>query len=187
MPVEIWDARRYTPEQVRSIGALVNQVWPKPNMNAADRAAQLLALRDQYADATDSWPRSLVIVEEGRVVAHAALLPRTIGTALGELSIAGLARVCTSAAVRGRGLGEQVTRAALGLIDAGEFDYALFQTNRRVQGFYEKLGAVLVKNPIVNSLGADPNANPFWDEIVMRYPSDEDWPGGTIDLRGPGY
>jgi predicted N-acetyltransferase YhbS len=144
-------------------------------------------LRDQYADARERWPRSLVIVEEGRVVAHAALLPRTVGTDHRDLYIGGLARVCTDAAMRGRGLGEQVVRAAFGLVDAGEFDYAVFQTNRSVQGFYEKLGAVLVDNRIINSLAAEPTASPFWDEIVMRYPGDDRWPSGTIDLRGPGY
>jgi hypothetical protein len=72
-------------------------------------------------------------------------------------------------------------------VDAGHFDAALFQTKQNVRPFYEKLGCVLVQNRIVNSHGDDPAANPFWDEVVMRYPSTATWPAGTIDLRGPGY
>lgn len=53
--------------------------------------------------------------------------------------------------------------------------------------FYEKLGACLATNRIVNSLGDDPQASPFWDEIILRYPKDRQWPEGEIDLRGPGY
>jgi len=56
-----------------------------------------------------------------------------------------------------------------------------------VRPFYEKLGACLVTNRIFNSLGNDPEKNPFWDEIAMRYPAAKHWPAGQIDLRGPGY
>jgi hypothetical protein len=89
--------------------------------------------------------------------------------------------------MRGRGLGELVVRAAFALVDEGQFEFALFQTNRRTQPFYEKFGAAPVTNPVINSLAAEPTANPFWDEVVMRYPADGNWPAGTIDLRGPGY
>ena len=40
---------------------------------------------------------------------------------------------------------------------------------------------------IVNSLGDDLHESPFWDRVIMRYPTDRDWPPGEIDLRGPGY
>jgi len=187
MPVEIWDARHFSPAQAEAIGALIDLVWPKPNMTAADRAAQQLALGRQYQGPDVHAPRALVVMDGGRVVAHAAMLPRRIGTSAGEMMIGGLSRVCTAPDVRGRGLGELVVRAAFGLVDAGDFAFSLFQTNRSVQRFYEKLGAVVVENPIVNSLAADPTANPFWDELAMRYPRDGRWPEGTIDLRGPGY
>jgi len=78
-------------------------------------------------------------------------------------------------------------RAAFDLVDDGTFPFSLFQTSIEIQPFYEKLGAYRVPNKIVNSLGEDPQASPFWDRIAMVYPADGDWPSGEIDLRGPGY
>ena len=187
MPVEIWDVRDFTPAQAKQIGDLIAQVWPKPHLTAADRAEQQLALSREFRGRPGLAPRSLVVVEDDRVIAHAAMLPREIRTSQGEMVIGGLARVCTDAAMRGRGLGELVVRAAFGLVDAGDFSFALFQTNHLVRGFYEKLGAVPVQNTIINSLGDGPKTSPFWDEVVMRYPSGDGWPSGTIDLRGPGF
>jgi predicted N-acetyltransferase YhbS len=187
MPVEIWDARSFTPAQAKAIGELIHQVWPKPTMTAEDRAAQQMALGREYYEPGASAPRAVVVVESDRVVAHAALLPRMIGTERGDMNVGGLARVCSDPSMRGHGLGELVVRAAFDLIDAGHFEFALFQTNRRVQPFYERFGAVPTFNAIVNSKADDPAANPFWDEVVMRYPGGGNWPTGTIDLRGPGY
>lgn len=187
MPVEIWDVRQFTPAQAEQIGALIAQVWPKPHLTAADRAEQQLALSREYQGKSGPAPRSFVIEEGGRVVAHAALIPREIRTSRGEMTIGGLARVCTDSSVRGRGLGELVARAAFGSIDAGDFPFALFQTNFKTSGFYQKLGAVPVHNRIINSLSAEPKMCPFWDEVVMRYPGGDHWPEGTIDLRGPGF
>ncbi len=186
MPVECWDARFFTPDQARAIGTLIDQVWPKPTMTAEGRAAQQLGLGQQYLGSNES-PRSLVVVEQGRVVAHAAMLPRWIGTEHGEVLVGGLSRVCTEPAARGRGLGELLVRSAFDLVDAGTFEFALFQLSERVRGFYERLGAVPVENRIVNSLAAEANAEAFWDELVMRYPAGSDWPSGEIDLRGPGW
>ena len=75
----------------------------------------------------------------------------------------------------------------LGSIERGIFPFSLFQTSHKVRPFYEKLGATLVTNRIVDSLGDDPMASPFWDEVALRYPKDRPWPEGEIDLRGPGY
>lgn len=187
MSVETWDSCSFTPDQARAIGELIAQVWPKPNLTAADRAAQQLAIGRQYRGPADQAPRAFVVVEDGRVVAHAAILARTVGTTAGDRTIAGLSRVCSDPSLRGRGLGDLVTRAALEVVDGGDFPFVLFQASERVRPFYEKLGAVAVENPIVNSLADDPTAKAFWDDVVMRYPGGGDWPTGTIDLRGPGY
>lgn len=187
MPVETWDPRCLTPDQAAGIGELIARVWPKANVDAADRTRQLIETASRWQGPAEHAPRCFVVMDENQVVAHAAIWPREIAAEGRRMMVAGLSRVGADPALRGRGLGELVVRAALAPVDDGEFPFALFQASRRVQPFYEKIGAVLVDNPIVNSLADDPTANPFWDEIVMRYPAEGDWPKGEIDLLGPGF
>jgi hypothetical protein len=185
--LQTWDARMLTLEQARNIGELLVRIWPKPNVTVEDRAQQQLAFGRSYLGDDARAPRSLVVLDGGRVIAHALVFARTIRTLEGEMTIAALARVCSDPDRRGEGLGDMVVRAAFAPVDAGDFAFSLFQTSHRVRPFYERLGCVLVDNSITNSLGETPKANPFWDEVVMRYPADRPWPAGTIDLRGPGY
>jgi len=99
-----------------------------------------------------------------------------------------LAMVASDAKLRGAGLGAAVVRAAFRRVDAGNFPVCLYQTSFGVEPFYERLGACRVENPIVNSLSSeDPGANPFWDDVVMRYPASAPWRDGVVDLRGAGY
>jgi len=185
--VQTWDARTLTHAQALNIGELLVRIWPKPNVTLEDRAQQQLAFGREYQGPDKHAPRSYVVLDGGRVIAHSLIFAREIRTTLGEMTIAALARVCSDPEHRGQGLGEAVVRAALSPVDAGDFAFSLFQTSTKVRPFYEKLGCVHAENPITNSLGELPNANPFWDTEVMRYPAHGAWPTGTIDLRGPGY
>lgn len=185
--VESLDARNYSQADARAIGELLATVWPNPEKPAEYRTQQLLALADDFAGPDSQAPRSFVVREDNRVIAHAGIISRVIGTATGNLTIAGLARVCTAPNQRGRGLGEAVVKPAFALVDEGDFPFSLFQTSPQVRPFYEKLGACVVENEIINSLGDDLHVSPFWDRIVMRYPRTGAWPEGQIDLRGPGY
>jgi GNAT superfamily N-acetyltransferase len=121
------------------------------------------------------------------VIAHAAGWSRVIGTSQGEITILALAQVCTDPDARGQKLGAAVVRAVFDAVDHGPYLHSFFQTSQRVRPFYEKLGCCMTTNRIINSLGDDPAANPFWDEVAMRYPAAKPWPEGEIDLRGLGY
>lgn len=187
MQIATLDCRKMTSTEAQAIGELLAATWQNPEKPADVRAAKLLEHGQNYHGPDQQAPRSFVIRENGKVIAHALILPRIIGTTTGNLTIAGLACVCTDPEQRGRGLGEIIVKAAFEPIDAGLFPFSLFQTTERVRPFYEKLGAVAIKNKIVNSLDEDSTASPFWDNVIMRYPSNGDWPEGEIDLRGPGY
>jgi len=187
MQIETLDLRKLTRTDARAIGKLLAIVWPNPEKPAAVRMQQMLELGYGYTGTEAQTPCSFVIREAGKVIAHSAIITRTIGTAAGELTIAGLARVCSDPTQRGRGLGESIAKAAFQRVDSGVFPYSLFQTSVEVCPFYEKLGACVVENSIVNSLGEDPQTSPFRDKVVMRYPSSGAWPEGEIDLLGPGY
>lgn len=184
--VEIIDARTLSAADARAIGELLVKVWPKPGKTVEFRQQQMLDMGHGFHGPDAHAPRSALIRDAGKVIAHAALIPRKVGTTAGDLDLAGLARVCTDPDYRGHGLGELVVKAIFKAVDEGAFPFAFFQTNSRIQPFYEKLGACLATNPVINSQSQDLH-DPFWDEIKMRYPKDSNWPEGQIDLRGPGY
>jgi predicted N-acetyltransferase YhbS len=185
--VETVDRRKITEPDARAIAELLVAVWPRSEKTIETRMGHLMTYWRDYRGPEDEFPRAFIIRQNGLVIAHAAALPRNIGTSNGDITIMGLAQVCSDRAFRGQGLGERVVRAAFDTVDHGSFAHSLFQTSFKVQLFYEKLGACLVTNRIVNSLGEDPVTNPFWDEVVMRYPAPKPWPVGDIDLRGAGY
>lgn len=187
MQVETLDIRNLTEAQATDIAKLLVRVWPKSAKTLAIRREQMLAMGCDYAGADVQAPRSFFVREHGEIIAHSAILPRTIGTAAGDLVIAGLTRVATGPEQRGRGLGNVVVQAAFEFIDNGTFPFSLFQTTVEVCPFYEKFGAIIIKNPIINSLEGEDHGSPFWDKVIMRYPSSGSWPEGEIDLRGPGY
>jgi predicted N-acetyltransferase YhbS len=185
MQVETLDRRAIAEPDLRAIAELLDKVFTKRGVET--RMQRLTEEWQTYTGPEAMYPRSFVIREDGRTVAHAAALPRLIGTSEGDLTVLGLVHVCTDPDARGHKLGQAVVRAAFDLVDHGPYEHALFQTSNSVRGFYEKLGAGIVTNRIINSTSADPYKNPFWDDVVMRYPAAKHWPAGDIDLRSPGW
>jgi predicted GNAT family N-acyltransferase len=185
--IETIDRRTISEPDARAIAELVVSIWPKPERTVDTFTAEILTQWKDYNGPDNEHPRSFLIREGGRVVAHSSAYPRTIGTTKGDFTVLALARVCTDPSVRGRKLGDAVVRASFELVDHGPFPFALFQTTTDVRPFYERLGAVAIDNTFVNSLAPDPKANPFWAEVPMRYPANGNWPKGEIDLRGPGW
>ena len=104
-----------------------------------------------------------------------------------SLTVMGLGGVCSSPDFRSEGLGAAVVRDQFSRVEAGEFPCSIFGTNPETVEFYEKLGAGRVSRSIANSMGRNPQANPFGDDVVMGFPSQFPWPEGRIDLLGCGY
>jgi predicted N-acetyltransferase YhbS len=185
MKVESLDRRNMSDADARAVAELLVKVWTRRTFD--ERVAQLQNDWRAYDGPKEFYPRSFIVRDGSRVIAHAAAVPRTIGTSEGDMTIVALAQVCSDPELRGQKLGQAVVRAVFDLVDHGPYEHSLYQTSHAVRPFYEKLGAGLVTNRIVNSLGTNPEMNPFWDEIAMRYPAAKHWPEGDIDLRGPGY
>ncbi|MEM6656164.1 MAG: GNAT family N-acetyltransferase, partial [Planctomycetota bacterium] len=189
--VECVDLTRIDDDLALAIGGLLARVWPKAGKDAAYRARQLRAVGAEHTGLAVQAPRTFYVRADERIVAAATIKPRDIRIEADpepvSMTVMGLALVGSDPRQRGRGLGALVVRAAFDTITRGVAPACLFQTSHAVRPFYERLGACLVENRVVNSLADDPSTNPFWDEIVMRFPSAGDWPHGTIDLRGPGY
>lgn len=185
MQIETLDRRNLTEAAALPIAELLVRVFPKRPL--PERLTRFINQCRGYEGPEATYPRSVYIRDGERIIAHASVIPRTIGTSEGDITIAGLALVATDPDYRGQNLGQAVVRAIFDLVDHGPFEHSLFQTTPPVRSFYEKLGATLVTNRIVDSLAEDPEANPFADEVIMRYPAAKHWPEGVIDLRGPGY
>jgi GNAT superfamily N-acetyltransferase len=187
MEIEVLDRRQVSDRQARTIAELLCAVWPKPQSNVAARAAEFRSKWEDYGGLDLQFPRSFLLRESDRVVGHAEVGPRTIGTTCGELTIAALVSVCIDPKLRQQGLGRHLVRTAFQLIDDEVYSFSLFQNYAERRAFYERLGARVVDNPIVNSLAENPQLNPFWADLAMVYPATKTWPSGEVDLRGPGY
>lgn len=175
------------PDDLRATAELICRTWPKPDKDAAFRLWQLQALAAGHTGPAEHAPRVYVVREGASMIAAAVIEPRTLGTADGPLTVAGLGKVCSDPAHRGQGLGARVVAAALAPVDRGVYPFCLFQTSHQVRPFYERIGACVVENKVIDSTAQDPQACPFADEVIMRYASGPGWPAGVIDLRGPGY
>lgn len=187
MQIETLDQRTINETEARALATLLVAIWPRPNRTVETRTADIYHQWKNYTGAEERYPRSFLIRDGGRIIAHAQADPRTIHTIAGELTVMALSRVCTDPIVRGRGLGEAVVKRAFELVDNGTYPFSLFQTNPTVQPFYEKLGAAATNNRYFNSQADDPQANPFWDTVIMRYPGSGNWPTGDIDINGAGW
>ena len=200
-PIETWTAGRIAEDDFLDACDLHHAAFPKPGRTldqviAKKRPVWMDVDRSSDTAAADPPPVRYVIREPGpdgrpRCIANAAALVRTVQTPDGLMTVSGLLDVATHPDARGRGLGAVVVRRVFASVDDGTYPFCLFGTGP-ARPFYEKLGACVVDNPIVNSHAADdPEANPFTDTYVMRYPADTagrtPWPAGVIDLRGPGF
>ena len=168
--------------------ALFAAVYPP---QVPDLKAYAATVRQQWqsSQAKQLGHRRFILRDDtGQRLANASLYPRRIKTSRGEELIAGMADVLTHPALRGKGFGTAVVRPIFDLIDAGDFSFSLLQT-ATAKVFYEKLGCIVVTQPVINSQDSDnPKANAFWEKIVMAYvPRGKSLPPGEIYLLGPGY
>ncbi len=127
-----------------------------------------------------------LLYHDGGLAAIAQTSVRTVHTSSSGLDLLTLAGVVSSPSLRGRGFGKAVILDAFARLEEEGLSHCLFQTGA-ARGLYEKLGATLVNNLFVDRTAQDPEANPWFDDWVMRYPSESPWPDGLIDLNGPGY
>ena len=199
-PIQTWTAGRISEADFLDACILHHVAFPRPGRTLEEVVAKKrpvwMAPELSPDAAADPPPVRYVMRSEsldgpGLCVANAAALTRTVQTSRGLLTVSGLFDVATHPSVRGRGYGAAVVQEVFAAVDRGTYAFCLFQTGA-AHPFYEKLGAAVVTNPIVNShADTDPEANPFTDNLVMRYPADttgrDPWPEGTIDLRGPGF
>lgn len=166
--------------QIVSINALTDSTWP----DNATQSSEEEKINEFHA----RFPKKTChcVFEDKELIGYAESFPIHIKIVNKEADVLGIGEVCVNPDYRGKGLGAMLVNSAFSRIDKDEYPLCIFQTG--VPEFYRKLGCKLIKNKIINSKNSEaPDANPFWDEYAMIYPSTFLWPTGTIDLLGPGF
>ncbi len=175
----------YSPEdltkgQILALSDLLDRTWPERVKELTEEQK----IEKFYA----RHPKKTChcVFEGNELIAYAESFPLTIKMVNKEVGVMGLGGVCVDHMHRGMGLGALLVKDAFLRIQNEEFPLCLFQTG--VPEFYEKLDCKVIENKVINSKNeSDPNANPFWDDYAMIYPSTFLWPSGTIDILGPGF
>ena len=168
-------------EQLRGIFQLLDTTWPdfKPKEDNWEK-------RKSEFHKTNPLKQCHVLFDDFEVIGYAETFERTVSTGNQMIKLMGLGSVCVSKDYRGKGLGADIIKICFGRVSHGEFPVCLFQTG--VPEFYEKLNCQSVDNQFIDSTHPDePYESPFWDDHIMIYPKNHDWPNGQIDLLGRGY
>lgn len=179
-----------TDEQIESIVTLTNSIWPKEELSLEQRI-ESAQKEFRLPERQEIRPQRFVVWEGPKAIAHALIFHReiyfedSVVEKLGTENVLALAGVCTEVSRRGLGLGAMVVQEAFKHV-GNDAPVCLFQTG--VPEFYEKLGGRVVTNKFINRQNEiSPEENPWWDSVVMIYPSRFRWPGETVDLNGAGY
>ncbi|MEU8434744.1 GNAT family N-acetyltransferase [Streptomyces sp. NPDC029216] len=140
-----------TPTDLRvQVRAIQEQAWPSESGSdvPVDGPCHDPALR----------PLSMLLVDEGTVLAALDILSKEIVHAGRRFSAGGLSTVVTSKEARGRGYGRHLVTAAREKMIAQSLDLGLFTCDRPLQAFYEGAGWRVLPGAVL--IGGTPQA-PF--------------------------
>ncbi|MER6946030.1 GNAT family N-acetyltransferase [Nonomuraea sp. NPDC000554] len=151
---------------------------------AATPAELLLQVRDLQQEAWPSptpgngrfnhdpalLPMSMLLVDDGTVLAALDILSKEITHADRRYQAAGLSTVVARKAVRGRGHGRHLVAAAHAAMAEAGFDIGLFTCDRPLQRFYESAGWQPLPGTVL--IGGTPETpfpsdRPGFDKVTM--------------------
>ncbi|WP_375485709.1 GNAT family N-acetyltransferase [uncultured Jatrophihabitans sp.] len=144
------------------VRALHERAWPTPDGSTGDAD---LPLHDPALR-----PVSVLLVEQGAVVASLAILSTSIVHVDVSFRVSGLSTVVTDPDRRGRGHGDHLVRTARDVMAAGDADIGIFTCDRPLAPFYERAGwpvlpgAVLVGGTVDRPLSSDASA---FDKVTL--------------------
>jgi len=152
-----------TPPELRGqVVAMQHQAWPPADAAAVSKSTLTHdpALR----------PRSMLLVDGGRVLAALDILSKEIMHAGRRYRAGGLSTVVTRRDARGRGHGRHLVAAARQAMAAGDLDLGLFTCDRPLQEFYERAGWQLLPGAVLigGTRGCPfPSDQPGFDKVTM--------------------
>ena len=128
---------------------------------------------------------SLCFTKPCELIAHIAVHDKQIGTAAGELRMAGIAEVCVHPQYRGRGLVRDLLATAHAWLAAQGIPVAMLFGDKK---HYASSGYRNISNPIRHrnsETGVWITEPSDWAMVKPR--GNLDWPAGVVDLRGPTF
>ena len=184
--ISVYHETELTAEIARPIAELAAASFEASGPTIDERVERMLTAAGS-TDPEKTTCRRFVIWDSDRAVAHARTFIRTVTVGGRDIPVLALATVCSHPDMRGHGLGKVITLKAFEQIGTPDWpEVSLFQTP--VAPFYEKLNSRIVTNKFVDSTNEkEPDADPWRDDTQMIYPSEYEWPDGTVDLNGPDY
>ncbi|TVL90345.1 GNAT family N-acetyltransferase [Streptomyces sp. SAJ15] len=156
-------AEKATPSELRvQVREVQEQAWPSaPGESVTvDATVHDPALR----------PRSLLLVDEGTVLAALDILTKELVHAGGRFAAGGLSTVVTRREARGRGHGRRLVAAAREAMRSQGLDLGLFTCDRPLRAFYESAGWHVLPGAVL--VGGTPHApfpsdQPVFDKVTM--------------------
>jgi aminoglycoside 2'-N-acetyltransferase I len=113
-------------------------------------------------------PVSMLLLEDGRVVAALDVLSKQIEHAGETYAASGLSTVVTDEELRGRGYGRTLVMAARDAIEASGADLGIFTCDRELGPFYERAGWQIVPGAVlVGGTPDDPFPSDQWDKVTL--------------------
>lgn len=154
------------------------RTWPQAQVPAALRA-QISALQDGAWPGHGPrgpgvihdpalWPVSMVLVDDGTVLAALDILTKHVTHEGGRYLASGLSTVVTSPAHRRRGYGRRLVTAAREAIQASGADLGIFTCDRPLRGFYESAGwQCLEGTALIGGTPQQPFPSDQFDKVTM--------------------
>jgi aminoglycoside 2'-N-acetyltransferase I len=113
-------------------------------------------------------PVSMLLVDDGRVLAALDILSKEIEHAGVRYAASGLSTVVTDEALRGRGYGHRLIAAAREAIAASGADLGIFTCDRPLGSFYEAAGwEILPGTVLVGGTPEEPFPSDQWDKVTL--------------------
>jgi aminoglycoside 2'-N-acetyltransferase I len=122
----------------------------------------------------------VLAVENGEVVAHGAVVPRTLVTGARELRTGYVEGVATREDRRGRGLAVRVMREVARVVEEG-YELGALADGTGIPGFYQRLGWETWQGPtwVAGPAGPERTADDDGGVLVLRTPAT-----GPLDPTG---
>jgi aminoglycoside 2'-N-acetyltransferase I len=136
---------------------LHHQAWP------TDKPLELGPTHDPALQ-----PVSMLLIDDGRVVAALDILSKEITHRGQRFAASGLSTVVTDEALRGRGYGSQLVEAAYRVIETSGVDLGIFTCDAPLQAFYERAGwRVLPGTVLIGGTTDAPFPSDQFDKVTM--------------------